>query len=124
MGWTLRPFVGAPDQPVRFFRGGEFENAYVIVARMIWEGRRGALVGAAASPGPDVRGRLGFEDSGCHADGATAMRLPRFRFTLRRMMVAVAIVGTSFGVELTRRVAAYHRRVDGCRPNVRGVHES
>ena len=37
MGWTLRPFIGAPNQPVRFFRGGEFENAYVIVARMVWE---------------------------------------------------------------------------------------
>ena len=37
MGWTLRPFIGSPEQPVRFFRGGEFENAYVIVARMIWE---------------------------------------------------------------------------------------
>ena len=36
LGWTLRPFVGAWDQPVRFFRGGEFENAYVIVARLIW----------------------------------------------------------------------------------------
>jgi hypothetical protein len=37
MGWTLRPFVGSPDAPVRFFRGGEWENAYVIVVRMIWE---------------------------------------------------------------------------------------
>jgi hypothetical protein len=37
LGWTLRPFVGAPYLPVRFFRGGEIENAYVIVARMIWE---------------------------------------------------------------------------------------
>jgi hypothetical protein len=37
MGWTLRPFIGSPEQPVRFFRGGELENAYVIVARMIWE---------------------------------------------------------------------------------------
>ena len=37
MGWTLRPFVGAPHAPLRFFRGGDFENAYVIVARMIWE---------------------------------------------------------------------------------------
>jgi hypothetical protein len=37
MGWRLRPFVGSPEQPVRFFRGGELENAYVIVARMIWE---------------------------------------------------------------------------------------
>ena len=37
MGWVLRPFVGSPLQPVRFFRGREFENAYVIVVRMIWE---------------------------------------------------------------------------------------
>jgi hypothetical protein len=37
LGWTLRPFVGAPGQPVRFFRGGEWENAYVVVARMIWD---------------------------------------------------------------------------------------
>lgn len=37
LGWTLRPFIGDPSRPVRFFRGGEFENAYVIVARMILE---------------------------------------------------------------------------------------
>lgn len=37
MGWNLRPFVGAPNEPVRFFRAGAWENAYVIVARMIWE---------------------------------------------------------------------------------------
>jgi hypothetical protein len=37
MGWTLRPFIGSPTEPVRFFRGGDWENAYVIVARMIWE---------------------------------------------------------------------------------------
>jgi hypothetical protein len=37
MGWTLRPFIGSPEQPVQFFRSGEFENAYVIVVRMIWE---------------------------------------------------------------------------------------
>jgi hypothetical protein len=37
MGWTLRPFIGSPDSPVTFFRGGELENAYVVVARMIWE---------------------------------------------------------------------------------------
>jgi hypothetical protein len=37
MGWNLRPFVGSPQEPVRFFRGGELENAYVIVARMIWD---------------------------------------------------------------------------------------
>jgi hypothetical protein len=37
MGWTFRPFIGSPEQPVQFFRGGELENAYVIVGRMIWE---------------------------------------------------------------------------------------
>ncbi len=37
MGWNLRPFIGSPDEPVRFFRGGEWDNAYVIVARMIRE---------------------------------------------------------------------------------------
>ena len=37
MGWNLRPFIGTPDEPVRFFREGAWENAYVIVARMIWE---------------------------------------------------------------------------------------
>jgi len=36
MGWLLRPFVGDPLMPVRFFRGGAWENAYVIVGRMIW----------------------------------------------------------------------------------------
>jgi hypothetical protein len=37
MGWILRPFVGAPRQPVQFFRGGALENAYLIVARMVVE---------------------------------------------------------------------------------------
>jgi len=37
MGWNLRPFIGTPDEPVRFFRGGSWENAYVIVARMAWD---------------------------------------------------------------------------------------
>lgn len=36
MGWLLRPFVGAPDQPVQFFREGAWDNAYVIVIRMMW----------------------------------------------------------------------------------------
>jgi hypothetical protein len=36
LGWTLRPFLGAPNEPSRFFRGGDWESAYVIVARMIW----------------------------------------------------------------------------------------
>ena len=37
MGWNLRPFIGTPDEPVSFFRKGAWENAYVIVFRMIWE---------------------------------------------------------------------------------------
>ncbi len=37
MGWNLRPFVGSPDEPVRFFREGPWENAYVVVARVLWE---------------------------------------------------------------------------------------
>lgn len=36
LGRTLRPFLGDPDQPVRFFRGGDWEGAYVVVARMTW----------------------------------------------------------------------------------------
>lgn len=37
MGYTLRPFIGDPGQPVGFFREGAWENAYVAVARMIWD---------------------------------------------------------------------------------------
>ena len=37
MGWVLRPFIGDPTGPVEFFRRGAWDNAYVIVARMIWE---------------------------------------------------------------------------------------
>lgn len=40
MGWILRPFIGAPGAPVRFFRSGDWESAYVVVARMIWEALR------------------------------------------------------------------------------------
>lgn len=35
MGWVLRPFVGSPWEPVRFFREGAWGNAYVVVAEMI-----------------------------------------------------------------------------------------
>jgi hypothetical protein len=37
LGWSLRPFIGDPAQPARFFRGDVSENAYVVVARMIWD---------------------------------------------------------------------------------------
>ncbi len=28
LGWTLRPFIRGADQPVTFFRGGEWENHF------------------------------------------------------------------------------------------------
>ena len=37
MGWNLRPFIGDPGQPTRFFREGAWENAYVAIAGMIRE---------------------------------------------------------------------------------------
>ena len=38
MAWTLRPFIGAPSVRPQFFRSGvEWENAYVVVARLVWD---------------------------------------------------------------------------------------
>ena len=37
MAWVLRPFVGQPGVPVQFFRDEAWGNAYVIVARTIWD---------------------------------------------------------------------------------------
>ena len=37
MGWLLRPFIGDPLKPVEFFRPDSWGNAYVIVARMVWD---------------------------------------------------------------------------------------
>lgn len=36
MGWVLRPFVGNPELPTRFFREGAWGNAYVEVAALLW----------------------------------------------------------------------------------------
>jgi hypothetical protein len=36
LAWVLRPFVGDPDRPTEFFRAAAWDNAYVIVARMVW----------------------------------------------------------------------------------------
>jgi hypothetical protein len=36
MGWMLRPFIGAPELRVSFFRQEPFTNAYVVVAGLIW----------------------------------------------------------------------------------------
>lgn len=36
LAWLLRPFLGAPTQPITFFRSGAWDNAYVTVARIVW----------------------------------------------------------------------------------------
>jgi hypothetical protein len=36
MAWVLRPFVGAPDQPVQFIRPESWGNAYEVVLRLVW----------------------------------------------------------------------------------------
>jgi len=42
MGWMLRPFIGNRDQAVEFFRREPFDNAYMIIVRLIGELLRGA----------------------------------------------------------------------------------
>ena len=37
MGWVLRPFIGDPSGPTQFFRPGAWDNAYLVVARMVGE---------------------------------------------------------------------------------------
>ncbi len=37
LGWTLRPFIGDPGQPVQFFRDDPISNAYIVVIRLIWQ---------------------------------------------------------------------------------------
>jgi hypothetical protein len=37
LAWVLRPFVGSPGLPTRFFREEAWDNAYVVVARKVWE---------------------------------------------------------------------------------------
>jgi hypothetical protein len=36
MGWLLRPFIGDPSLPTTFFRREAWDNAYVILARLVW----------------------------------------------------------------------------------------
>lgn len=35
MAWLLRPFIGAPDRPITFFRPEAWENAYLVIWRLI-----------------------------------------------------------------------------------------
>lgn len=37
MAWVLRPFIGTPGMAVRFFREDSWGNAYLAVARLIWD---------------------------------------------------------------------------------------
>ncbi len=37
VGWVLRPYIGNPRLPTSFLRADAMTNAYVSVARMIWE---------------------------------------------------------------------------------------
>ena len=37
MGWVLRPFIGAPNAPVRFFREGAWGNVYEVLFGMLWK---------------------------------------------------------------------------------------
>lgn len=43
MGWTLRPFIGDPNSPTRFFREGAFTNAYIEVVNLVFGAVRGAV---------------------------------------------------------------------------------
>jgi len=36
MAWLLRPFLGSPAEKVQFLRPEAWDNAYVIVARLVW----------------------------------------------------------------------------------------
>lgn len=37
MAWVLRPFIGAPTGPTRFFREEVWGNAWEVIARLIWD---------------------------------------------------------------------------------------
>jgi hypothetical protein len=37
MAWLMRPFLGAPGQTVTFLRPEAWDNAYVIVLRLLWK---------------------------------------------------------------------------------------
>jgi hypothetical protein len=37
MGWVGRPFIGAPGMDTRLFREGAWSNAYVHLAKVVWQ---------------------------------------------------------------------------------------
>ncbi len=36
MGYVLRPFIGRPELDPQFFRSQKWDNAYVIITKMVW----------------------------------------------------------------------------------------
>jgi hypothetical protein len=37
LAWLMRPFIGSPNKDVQFLRPEAWDNAYVMVARLIWQ---------------------------------------------------------------------------------------
>jgi hypothetical protein len=37
MAWVLRPYIGDPERPTTFFREQKWDNAYVVVADLVWK---------------------------------------------------------------------------------------
>jgi hypothetical protein len=37
LAWLLRPFIGTAGRPVQFVRPDAWDNAYVYVARLVWD---------------------------------------------------------------------------------------
>jgi hypothetical protein len=54
MAWVLRPFIGDPDLPVRFFRPGAWGNAYVIVAGLVRDAVAEHVGPGERPPAPDT----------------------------------------------------------------------
>lgn len=36
LAYVLRPFIGDPAQPAALFRSGAWDNAYIVLAKMVW----------------------------------------------------------------------------------------
>ena len=91
MGWIMRPFIGAPGAPVQFFRSGDWGNAYVVVAQLIFGsiksdaattwGAAGLILIALVVLYWSVR-TTRYGQSWMRAAGITAMALATFAFTI------------------------------------------
>lgn len=36
LAWLMRPFIGSPNRDVQFLRPEAWDNAYVVIARLVW----------------------------------------------------------------------------------------